>query len=66
MMKIDFTLEQLSILDRAVQQLPYYVAAPLIQHINQQIKEQQEEMDEPIDAKDIAPLVSKTSVDTDA
>lgn len=42
-MKINFTPDQLSILDKAIQQLPYYVAAPLIQHINQQIEEQSKE-----------------------
>lgn len=48
-MKIDFTLEQLGILDKAIQQLPYHVAAPLIQHINTQISEQQKIMDTPVD-----------------
>lgn len=42
-MKIDFSMEQLVILDKAIQQLPYYVAAPLIQHINVQIIEAQKQ-----------------------
>lgn len=42
-MKIDFSMEQLAILDKAIQQLPYYVAAPLIQHINVQIIEAQKQ-----------------------
>lgn len=40
-MKIDFTQEQLIVLDKAIQQLPYYVAAPLILHINAEIKKQE-------------------------
>jgi hypothetical protein len=52
-MKIDFTLEQIQVLDRALQQLPYYLAAPLIAHINKEITEQQKTMDTPIDAADL-------------
>lgn len=52
-MKLDFTLEQIGILDKAIQQLPYYVAAPLISHINKQIAEQQKLMDTPMDVADI-------------
>jgi len=37
-MKIDFTVEQMTVIDKAVQQLPYYVAAPLIAHINAEIQ----------------------------
>jgi len=48
-MQIDFTLEQLSVLDKAIQQLPYYLAAPLVQHINTQLAEQQKIMDTPIE-----------------
>ena len=47
-MQIDFTLDQLGILDRAVQQLPYAIAAPLIHHINEQIAQQQKIMNTPI------------------
>lgn len=50
-MKIDFTFEQLAILDRALQQQPYYVAAPLIQSINAQLAEQQKVMDTPIEGE---------------
>ena len=49
-MKIDFSMEQLAILDKAIQQLPYYVAAPLIQHINTQI---QKNFDEKVDERDM-------------
>ena len=40
-MKIEFNEQQLSILNAAIIELPYRVSAPLIAHINQQIKEQQ-------------------------
>jgi hypothetical protein len=40
-MKIEFNEQQLGILNAALVELPYRVAAPLIAHINQQIKEQQ-------------------------
>lgn len=49
-MQLEFTLEQLVILDKAIQQLPYYLAAPLVQHINTQIAEQQKVMDTPVEA----------------
>lgn len=39
-MKLEFTNEQLIILDKALQQMPYYLAAPIIESINQQIKQQ--------------------------
>jgi hypothetical protein len=39
-MKIEFNEQQLGILNAALVELPYRVAAPLIQHINQQIQEQ--------------------------
>lgn len=48
-MQIDFTFEQLSILDKAIQQLPYYLAAPLVKHINDQLAAQQKIMDTPVD-----------------
>lgn len=48
-MIIDFTLEQLALLDTAIQQLPYYQAAPLIATINKQLAEQQKVMDTPIE-----------------
>ncbi len=40
-MKIEFNEQQLSILNAALVELPYRMSAPLIAHINQQIKEQQ-------------------------
>lgn len=52
-MQIDFTFEQLGILDKAIQQLPYYVAAPLVAHINRQIAEQQKIMETPVDAENL-------------
>jgi hypothetical protein len=39
-MKIEFNDQQLLVLDSALSELPYRVAAPLIQHINHQIHEQ--------------------------
>jgi 16S rRNA A1518/A1519 N6-dimethyltransferase RsmA/KsgA/DIM1 with predicted DNA glycosylase/AP lyase activity len=48
-MQIDFTIDQLGILDKAIQQLPYYIAAPLISHINKEIEKQQKIMDTMID-----------------
>lgn len=50
-MKLEFTLEQLGVLDKAIQQLPYYMAAPLVQTINQQITEQKKFMDTPVELK---------------
>lgn len=47
-MQIDFTFEQLSILDKAIQQMPYHIAAPLIAHINSEIQKQQKRMDTPV------------------
>lgn len=38
---LKFTIEQIYILDKALQQMPYKDAAPLINNINLQIKEQQ-------------------------
>lgn len=52
-MKIDFTYEQLGILDKAIQQLPYYIAAPLIDHINKEVAKEQEIMDTPIPEKNM-------------
>jgi 16S rRNA A1518/A1519 N6-dimethyltransferase RsmA/KsgA/DIM1 with predicted DNA glycosylase/AP lyase activity len=40
-MKIEFNEQQLSVLNAAIVELPYRISAPLINHINQQIKEQQ-------------------------
>ena len=42
-MKIEFTTEQLIIIDKALQQMPFYLVAPLIADINKQLKEQQKE-----------------------
>jgi len=38
-MNLKFTNEQLAILNEALIQLPFKIAAPLIQQINQQIQE---------------------------
>jgi hypothetical protein len=40
-MKIEFNEQQLGILNAALVEIPYRMAAPLIQHINQQIQEQE-------------------------
>lgn len=42
-MKIEFTNEQLSILNQAIIELPYRLAAPLIVHINAEIQKRREE-----------------------
>jgi hypothetical protein len=39
-MKIEFNEQQLSILNAALVEIPYRMAAPLIAHMNQQIQEQ--------------------------
>jgi hypothetical protein len=39
-MKIELNEQQLQVLNAALVEIPYRVAAPLIQHINQQIQEQ--------------------------
>lgn len=36
-MKLEFTEQQLRVLDAALAEMPYKTSAPLIQHINQQI-----------------------------
>jgi len=43
MIILTFTQEQLQILDKAVAELPFKIAAPLIQEINNQIRSQQEQ-----------------------
>lgn len=40
-MKLEFNEQQLQVLNAAIVELPYRIATQLIQHINQQIKEQQ-------------------------
>jgi len=47
-MKLEFTLEQLGVLDKALQQMPYFLAAPVIASINQQLEAQRKVMDEPL------------------
>jgi len=37
-MKLEFTEQELLVLDKAIQQLPYYLAAPLLKKINEQIQ----------------------------
>lgn len=49
-MKIDFTFEQLSVLDKAIQQLPFYMAAPLLDHINKELAKEKQIMDTPVSA----------------
>lgn len=39
-MKLEFNEQQLNVLSAALVELPYRVAAPLINHINHQIQEQ--------------------------
>ena len=40
--KLEFTAEQMAVLDKALQQMPYYLAAPVIATINRQIAQQRE------------------------
>ena len=42
--KLVFTVDQLSVLDKAIQQMPYYIAAPLLAEINKQITPQNKEV----------------------
>jgi hypothetical protein len=39
---LEFDEQQLSLIDRAVSELPYKVAVPLVQSINQQLKAAQD------------------------
>lgn len=39
-MKLEFNSQQLQILNAAIVELPFRIAAPLIQEINRQIKDQ--------------------------
>jgi hypothetical protein len=48
-MKIDFNHEQLKVLNDAIVQLPFYIAKPLINHINSEI---QKRHNEAVDARD--------------
>jgi len=41
MITLTFTQEQLQVLDKAIADLPFRVAAPLVQEINKQIHAQQ-------------------------
>jgi hypothetical protein len=57
-MKIQFTEQQLAVLNAALVELPYRLSAPLINHINQQIKIQQAlEFDERREAAENHPQV---------
>jgi len=49
-MQINLTPQQLSVLDKAIQQMPYHVAAPLIAHINKEI---QNNHDNAVDNRDM-------------
>jgi len=37
-MKLEFTEQEMLLLDKAIQQLPYYLAAPLVASINKQMQ----------------------------
>jgi hypothetical protein len=57
-MKLEFNEQQLAILNAALVELPFRVSAPLINHINQQIKMQQAlEFDERREAAENHPQV---------
>ncbi len=49
LINLNFTQEQLGVIDKALQQIPFYLAAPLIQEINKQI---QRHFDNAADRKD--------------
>ena len=38
--QLEFSEEQLSVLNMAINEIPYKLAAPLVQHINAQLKDQ--------------------------
>jgi hypothetical protein len=38
-MPINFTQDELKIIDQALQQIPYYAAKPIIDNINKQIQD---------------------------
>lgn len=42
MFTLEFSKEDLEVLDKAIQQLPFYLAAPLLQKINEQLKPKEE------------------------
>jgi hypothetical protein len=39
-MNLQFSEDELMVLDKALQQMPYYLAAPIIESINRQINAQ--------------------------
>ena len=41
-MKFEFTIEQLKVIDMALQELPFRIASPLIIEINNQINSQRD------------------------
>lgn len=43
-MNFQFTNEELKVLDKALQQLPYFMSAPVINSINKQIYDQTQEV----------------------
>ena len=45
MFTLTFTQEQLRVLDQALQQMPYYMVAPVINSINEQIRTAREAAD---------------------
>jgi hypothetical protein len=57
-MKLEFNEQQLAVLNAALVELPFRISAPLINHINQQIKMQQAlEFDERREAAENHPQV---------
>jgi hypothetical protein len=57
-MKLEFNEQQLVVLNAALVELPFRISAPLINHINQQIKIQQAlEFDERREAAENQPQV---------
>lgn len=50
-MKLDLTIEQIGILDKALQQMPYGMVAKMIADINIQLAQQQKMMDTPVETE---------------
>ncbi|MER9494142.1 hypothetical protein NKI86_20195 [Mesorhizobium sp. M0320] len=53
MYTLTFTEEQMAVLDRALQDVPFKFAMPIIQSINEQLVKQRDPAKEAEDAKDL-------------
>jgi hypothetical protein len=57
--KINFTQQQLQIINTALGEIPHKFAGPLIQEINEQLKAQMEPTPEPPDAVPAGSLIAE-------